>query len=94
VAVERRRRFRKFLKVKMLRTRSRAMSALQGGGSLEPRTVDFPSAMGLSPIQGCSGGAAAARRQSVFFDGVVFVVSAGLGCISLFLVVCLVRTLV
>jgi hypothetical protein len=54
----------------------------------------FPSARGLLPFQGCSGGAAAARRQSVFFDGVVFVVSAGLGCISLFLVVCLVRTLV
>ena len=94
VAVEWRRRFRKLLKVMIWRTRSRATASMQGGGSLELRTVDFPSAMGLSPIQGCSGGAAAARRQSVLVNDGVFVVSAGLVCNFLFLEDCLVRTLV
>jgi hypothetical protein len=52
-------------------------TVLQGGGSLKPRTVDFPSARGLRLIQGVWGGAAAARRQSVllivFFVGVQLV---------------------
>jgi hypothetical protein len=39
-----------------------ATTAVLGGGSPELRFVDFPSARGLLPIQGSSGGAAAARR--------------------------------
>jgi hypothetical protein len=44
------------------------MVLMQGGGSFEPRSVDFPSVRGLLPFQGCRGGATAARRRHVFFD--------------------------
>jgi hypothetical protein len=54
----------KLPKVKMLRSMTMAM---QGGGSLESRMVDFPSVEGLRPIQGVMGGVAAARRQHLLF---------------------------
>jgi hypothetical protein len=44
-----------------------ATTAVLGGGSPELRFVDFPSARGLLPIQGSSGGAAAARQRHVVF---------------------------
>jgi hypothetical protein len=40
---------------------------MQGGGSSELRTVDFPSVEGCLPFQGLRGGGAAARRRDVFF---------------------------
>jgi hypothetical protein len=45
---------------------------MQGGGSPELRTVDFPSAEGCLPFQGLRGGDAAARRRNVFvvFHGI------------------------
>jgi hypothetical protein len=42
-----------------------ASLAVQDGRSEEPRTVDFPSAWGLHPVQAFSGGVAAARRRNV-----------------------------
>ena len=71
--VERRLRLVKTLKVKVMLSRSRVLTATrQGGGSAELRTIDFPPARGLRPIQGCRGGAAAARRRHVFFVSMVF----------------------
>jgi hypothetical protein len=45
---------------------------MQGGGSSELRTVDFPSAEGCLPFQGLRGGGAAPRRRKVFvvFHGI------------------------
>ena len=39
----------------------------QGGGSSDPRSVDFPSVQGDLLIQGQRGGGAAARRRNVLF---------------------------
>jgi hypothetical protein len=71
------------------------MAKMQGGGPSEgSRFVDFPSAMGLRPIQGCrGGGAAAARQRHVFFDAVVFVVFQNLFVFFLSLEGCSVRFL-
>ena len=61
--------------MQVMRSSLKAMAAMQGGGPSEgSRFVDFPTAMGLHPTQGCRGGAAAARQRHVFFDAVVFVV--------------------
>ena len=83
--VERRLRLVLTLKVKVMLSRSKVLTAtMQGGGSSELRTIDFPLAMGLRPIQG-RGGAAAARRRHVFFGAVVIVVLQDLFVISIFL---------
>ena len=50
--------------VKVVYTSSRLMKTAQGGGPSGPSSVDFPSARGLLPFQGVSGGAAAARRST------------------------------
>jgi hypothetical protein len=92
-AVERQLRLLVLLRALVLRSRSRAITAMQGGGSFELRAVDFPSARGLLPFQGHSGGAAAARRRIVFFGAVVFFVLTGLDCNFSFLVDCSVRFL-
>ena len=42
-------------------------TAVQDAGPMGSRFVDFPSAEGLSPIQGIMGGVAAARRRLVLF---------------------------
>jgi hypothetical protein len=41
--------------------------AMQGGGYLESRIVDFPSAKGLRMIQGIMGGVAVVRWRHVLF---------------------------
>ena len=60
---------------------------------LGSRSVDFPTAMGLRPIQGCRGGAAAARRRHVFFVSVAFLILEDLCVIFLSFEVGLVRML-
>jgi hypothetical protein len=79
----------KLLKVRVMRIRAMATTAMQGGGSPDLRFIDFPSAMGLLPIQGCSGGAVAARQRHVFFgtgvievlrDWLYFSIYLGLFC--------------
>ena len=61
-----RRRLRLFkISMELVALTKAASLAVQDGGSQEPRTVDFPSAWGLHPVQAISGGVAAARRRSV-----------------------------
>ena len=43
---------------------------MQGGGSEEPRIVDFPSVEGLRPVQGLSDEVAAAHSVLVVDDGI------------------------
>ena len=66
---------------------------MQGGGPLGSRSVDFPTAMGLRPIQGCRGGAAAARQRHVFIDGGVFLILKDLFVIFLYFEDCSARVL-
>jgi hypothetical protein len=61
-----------------------ATMAMLGGGSPELRFVDFPSARGLLPIQGSSGGAAAARQRHVVFGAGVIEVQRNLSVIFCF----------
>ena len=91
----RRRRLRllKVWKMQVMRSRSKAMATMQGGGPLGSRSVDFPTAMGLRPIQGCRGGAAAARQRHVFIDGGVFLILKDLFVIVLSFEDCAVRVL-
>jgi hypothetical protein len=49
-------------KLKVMVLQIKAMeTAVQGGGSLELRFIDFPSTKGLLTIQGLCGGVTAAR---------------------------------
>jgi hypothetical protein len=91
---ERRLRLLKLRKRRVMRTRSTTSAALRGGGSSELRSVDFPSAMGLLPIQGFRGGAAAARQRHVFFGDDDVEVLQDWVVIFLFFRDCSVRTLV
>ena len=89
----RRLRLLKVWKMQVMRSSSKTLATMQGGGPSGSRFVDFPSAMGLRPIQGCRGGAAAARQRHVFFDAVVFVILKDLFVIFLSFEDCSVRVL-
>jgi hypothetical protein len=92
-SVERRLRWLNKRKVLVMSSRSRTTTALQGGGSVELRPVDFPSVRGLLPIQGYRGGATAARPRHVFFGAGDLVVLRDWFVIFPFLVYCSVRIL-
>jgi hypothetical protein len=62
------RRIQGFEHLKVMVMFGKAMAiAVQSGGSSELRFIDFPSAEELLPIQGRSGGVAAAHRRHVLF---------------------------
>ena len=82
-----------FKKMRVIASSRKAMKTKNGGGPSGSRFVDFPSAMGLQPIQGCNGGAAAARQRHVFFGDVDFVILKDLVVIFLFPEDCSVRIL-
>ena len=82
-----------FKKMRVIASSRKAMKTKNGGGPPGSRLVDFPSAMGLRPIQGCRGGAAAARQRHVFFFDVDFVILKDLVVIFLFPEDCSVRIL-
>ena len=82
-----------FTKTQVVKSSRKAMKTMQGGGPSGSRLVVFPSAMGLRPIQGCRGGAAAARLRHVFFGDVDFVILKDLFVFFLFPEDCSVRIL-
>jgi hypothetical protein len=58
------------LKTMVISRCSASAAAIPGVGSMDPVLGDFPAAMGLAPIQGEEGAAAAARHRQLLGVGV------------------------